>query len=223
MKIGDMIFKYRTEHSMSMEEFAKKADVSKPYISMLEKGINHKTGKPFIPTVPTLKRLAKALNISFSDLLKTLDANFLIKLEDASPTFQIKTAAMVPVIGSVRCGPGGPAYEYIDEYVSVDDSYRNPAEIRGFRATGDSMEGDGIKDGDICLVRLQDEVEDGQIAVVVLCNGEESEGMIKRVRKDRGMVILQSSNPAYPPRIITGEEANSVHIVGRVVEVRHKY
>lgn len=219
MKIGDMIFKYRTEHSMSMEEFAKKADVSKPYISMLEKGINPKTGKPFIPTVPTLKRLAQALNISFSDLLKTLDANFLIKLEDNSSTFPIKTAAMVPVIGSVRCGPGGPAYEYIDEYVSIDDSYRNPAEIRGFRATGDSMEGDEIHDGDLCLVHLQEEVEDGSLAVVVI-DGEE--GTLKRIRRQPGMVILEASNPAYQTRVFAGEDANNVRIVGKVVEVRHK-
>jgi repressor LexA len=135
----------------------------------------------------------------------------------------LKEEYKVPIIGSVRCGPGGPAYECIDEYISVDESFGRPEEIRGFRAEGDSMSGDGINDGDVCLVHLQDDVEDGQIAVVVLCNSYEPEGMIKRIRRDRGMVILQSSNPAYPPRIITGEETNAVHIIGRVVEVRHRY
>lgn len=219
MKLGEIIFNYRTEHSMSMDEFAKKANVSKPYISMLEKGVNPKTGKPFIPTVPTLKSLAAALHISFSDLLKSLDENSLINLEDASPTFPIRTAAMVPIIGSVRCGPGGPAYEYIDEYVSIDDSYRKPDEIRGFRATGDSMEGDEIHDGDLCLVHLQEEVEDGALAVVVI-DGEE--GTLKRIRRQPGMIILEASNPAYQTRVFAGEAANTIRIIGKVVEVRHK-
>jgi repressor LexA len=94
--------------------------------------------------------------------------------------------------------------------------------MRGFRAEGDSMEPE-IHDGDICLVHLQEEVPDGALAVVVICDGvEEAEGTIKRIHKADGAVILQATNPAYPPRIFTGDKANNVRIVGRVVEVRHK-
>lgn len=135
--------------------------------------------------------------------------------------YELKDTKRVPVIGTVRCGVGGVAYEYIDEYITVDDTYR-PDEMRGFRAEGDSMEPE-IHDGDICLVHLQEEVPDGALAVVVICNGvEECEGTIKRIHKADGAIILQATNQAYAPRIFTGENANKVRIVGRVVEVRHK-
>ena len=120
--------------------------------------------------------------------------------------------------GAVRCGVGGLAYEYIDEYITVDDKYR-PEEIVAFRAVGDSMEGEEIHDGNICLVHLQEDVEDGAIAVVVI-NGEE--GTLKRVRKQPNMIILEAANPAYSPRVFAGEDANNVRIVGRVIEVRQK-
>jgi repressor LexA len=135
----------------------------------------------------------------------------------------LKDTKRVPVIGTVRCGAGGVAYEYIDEYISVDDTYR-PDEMRGFRAEGDSMEGDFIFDGDICLVHLQEEVSNGDIAVVVICDDLEScEGTLKHVYKDAdGTISLQASNPKYRPRFFKGEDVKKVHIVGKVVEVRRK-
>lgn len=135
--------------------------------------------------------------------------------------YEMNETKRVPVIGTVRCGAGGVAYEYIDEYITIDDTYRTD-EMRGFRAEGDSMEPE-IHDGDICLVHLQEEVPDGALAVVVICDGvEECEGTIKRVHKQDGAIILQATNQAYAPRIFTGENANKVRIVGLVVEVRHK-
>jgi repressor LexA len=135
--------------------------------------------------------------------------------------YDINANFYIPVIGTVRCGVGGVAYEYIDEYITIDDTYR-PDEMRGFRAEGDSMEPE-IHDGDICLVHLQEEVPDGALAVVVICDGaEEGEGTIKRIHKADGAIILQATNQSYAPRIFTGENANKVRIVGRVVEVRHK-
>jgi repressor LexA len=46
------------------------------------------------------------------------------------------------------------------------------------------------------------------------------EGMLKRVRKQEGAIILESANPAYPPRVFTGESMNSIRIIGKVVEIR---
>jgi repressor LexA len=162
------------------------------------------------PDFDTLQMIADYFNVSTDSLL---GRNIGL--------YELKDTKRVPVIGTVRCGAGGVAYEYIDEYISVDDTYR-PDEMRGFRAEGDSMEPE-IHDGDICLVHLQEDVPDGALAVVVICDGvEEAEGTIKRIHKADGAVILQATNPAYPPRIFTGEKANRVKIVGRVVEVRHK-
>ena len=48
-----------------MDELAKRAGLSKPYISMLEKNKNSKNGKPIIPSIRTYYKLATAMNIPF--------------------------------------------------------------------------------------------------------------------------------------------------------------
>lgn len=124
----------------------------------------------------------------------------------------------IPIIGTVRCGPDGLAYEYIDGYEWIDSDIAG--DIRAFHCKGDSMTGLGIFDGDIAIVRIQSNIENGELAVVVI-NGDE--GTLKRVRYHDGVIILEAGNPDYPPRVFSGKEANTVHIVGKVLETRRKY
>lgn len=119
----------------------------------------------------------------------------------------------IPIIGTVKCGPNGLAFEDIDGYVYVDDDLTG--EIFALRCKGDSMKFEAIDDGDIAIVRRQDDVECGELAVVIV-NGDE--GTLKRVRKFDGGIILEAANPDYPPRIFTGEDLNKIKIVGKVLE-----
>jgi repressor LexA len=203
MNTGERIKHLRDSYGLSQEGLGKILGVDRTTIVKWETGASRPTR--------SLKRLAHYFNVT---------TDYILGREDIG-LYELKDTKRVPVIGTVRCGAGGVAYEYIDEYITIDDTYR-PDEMRGFRAEGDSMEPE-IHDGDICLVHLQEEVPDGALAVVVICDGvEEGEGTIKRIHKADGAVILQATNPDYPPRIFTGEKANRVKIVGRVVEVRHK-
>jgi repressor LexA len=196
----------RRTKDITQEELAKQMQLSPSTIGMYETGRRE-------PDFDTLQKFADFFHVSTDYLIG----------RDEIPLFELKDTKRVPVIGTVRCGAGGVAYEYIDEYITVDDTYR-PDEMRGFRAEGDSMEGDFIFDGDICLVHLQEEVSNGDIAVVVICDDLEScEGTLKHVYKDAdGTISLQASNPKYRPRFFKGEDVKKVHIVGKVVEVRHK-
>jgi repressor LexA len=125
----------------------------------------------------------------------------------------------IPIIASVKCGYDGVAYEYQEGSVFVDSSSYH-GEIKAFRCYGDSMSGIGIFDGDIAVIRIQDEVESGELAIVII-DGEE--GTLKRVRKQEGAIILESANPSCPPRVFTGEDMNNVKIVGKVIEIRRKF
>lgn len=124
----------------------------------------------------------------------------------------------IPIIGSVKCGPNGLAFEYIDGFISIDESYSG--NIVAFRCKGDSMKDLGINDGDIAIVRQQDDVECGELAVVIV-NGDE--GTLKRVRKFEGGIVLEAANPDYPPRIFTGEDLNKIKIMGKVLETRKQW
>lgn len=82
MYVGKLIQAYRRETNLSMDEFARLTGLSKPYISMLEKNRNSRTGKPIVPSVATLQKVAQALHISFEQLMHKLDER---KSDSAEP------------------------------------------------------------------------------------------------------------------------------------------
>ena len=73
MELKPFINSYRTEHNLTMEQFAKSASLSKGYISMLEKGYNPQTGKKIIPSISALNNIAIATGTDLDHLLKIID------------------------------------------------------------------------------------------------------------------------------------------------------
>lgn len=73
MKLGEWLKKYRAENNMSMQELADKCGFSKAYVSLLEKGVNPRTKKPFSPTIQTFEKIAKATGQDVDSLIKILD------------------------------------------------------------------------------------------------------------------------------------------------------
>ena len=79
-----------------------------------------------------------------------------------------------------------------------------------------------ISDGDVVIVRKQDDCENGEIAVV-LVNGDEA--TVKRIKKGPEGLMLIPNNPAYEPMFYSNAEIESlpVSIIGKVVELRAKF
>lgn len=73
MELKTFINSYRTEHNLTMEQFAKSASLSKGYISMLKKGYNPQTGKKIIPSISALNNIAIATGTDLDHLLKIID------------------------------------------------------------------------------------------------------------------------------------------------------
>lgn len=169
------------------------------------------------PDGETLKALADFFNVSIDELFgRENHTNFdVTKLSNYAGT--ISENKKIPIIGSVKCGPNGLAFEDIEGYINIDDDLTG--EIFALRCKGDSMKFEDIKDGDIAIVRRQDDVECGELAVVII-NGDE--GTLKKVRKFDGGIILEAANPEYPSRVFTGEDSNKIKIVGKVLETRRK-
>lgn len=70
--LGKIIKEYRDDNKLSMDDFANKTGLSKPYIAMLEKNFNPKSKKEIVPTVDTIAKCAKAMDIEFNDLFNVL-------------------------------------------------------------------------------------------------------------------------------------------------------
>lgn len=73
MKLRELIRAYRESHDLSQRQFAIKCNLSNGYISILEKGINPNTGKPVMPTLPQLKKLADGMSMTLNELFEQAD------------------------------------------------------------------------------------------------------------------------------------------------------
>ena len=87
-------------------------------------------------------------------------------------------------------------------------------DIIALHICGDSMS-PGIPNGSNVLIRLQEEVEDGEIAAVQI-NGD-SEATLKRIKRQDNLIMLVADNPKYPPIVITAE--NPATVIGKAVQV----
>ena len=78
------------------------------------------------------------------------------------------------------------------------------------------MIGARIYDGDLVYIREQPDVENGQIAAVLI-DGSETEAALKRVYKSGNTISLNPDNPNYQPIIFASEDAGKVRILGLAV------
>ena len=203
----DRIKSRRTELGLTVEELAHKMGYKdKSSISKIE------NGKADIPQ----SKIA-----AFADALGTTPAYLMGWEEQPTPTIPIPPGFIpmpkmqkVPLVGSIACGTPILAQQNIDGSVDAPEDIRCDFALR---CKGDSMIDAGIHDGDAVYIRIQPEVENGEIAAVRI--GEEA--TLKRVYYDGTTLTLMPANAAFAPMIYTGPQLEEVHIEGRVVGWTH--
>ncbi len=207
MKIGDRIKEARLKKGLSQSELAKQIGYqTKGAISRIE---NNSNAFP----IEKLPQFAKALNVSESYLLG-LDED-----PDLLPETITLSGANVeyPVLAEIKAGYDGVAVE-----VNSGDTITIPREfIKGdpqdyfvIKAKGDSMY-PKIADGDFVLVRRQDSVDSGRIAVIIY---NSDDATIKRVNYVAGenWLELEPFNRLYAPMRISGSDVSLCKILGQV-------
>lgn len=212
IKSASHIKALRTEHGLTQEELSDILDINRTTIGKYESGA-------IVPSGAYAKRLSQFFNVSTDYILGLTDEKRFDVSKLSNYAGRAESFIRVPVIGTVKCGPGGLAYQYLDgtETIPVGEKH---SDIVAFRCSGDSMSGLGIFAGDIAFVHLQPVVDSGELAVVVV-DGEE--GMLKRVIRRGDALILESANPAYSSRVFIGDETNLVKIVGKVLWVKKTF
>ncbi len=204
MSIGENIRRLRLARGMSQTELAEKLGVSNKTVSSWESDVGAKT-----PRMGVIEKLAAVFGVNKSELIDGVDV--LVNTIPAGTFHPIRVA------GTVKAGYNGIAFEDFSGYEFAD--VRHPENYVYFRVEGDSM-APAINDGDLALVRVQPDVESGQVAIVVV-NGDE--GTIKKVIRRGGSIALQPFNPAYETRVFIDSEVEEVRIAGLVVETKRKW
>jgi repressor LexA len=133
--------------------------------------------------------------------------------DDPRTDVDVPRVAQVPLVGRIAAG------EPILAEQSIEDTFSLPRQLVGegklimLKVVGDSMINAAIADGDWVVVRLESDVENGDIVAATI-DGVEVEGTVKTLKRSDGHVWLMPHNPVYAP--ILGDDAA---IVGKVVAV----
>ncbi len=197
--IANRLKSLRKAKRMTQDELAAALGTSKQTIHRYENGI--------ITNIPPEKveKLALALGTTPSELMGW-DMGGLP--EGAMPI----STKRLPILGDIACGNPIFANEEHESYVAAD---------RGLNADfclvahGDSMIGARIYDGDIIFIRSQAEVNNGEIAAVII----NDEATLKRVYyfPSEEKLILSPENPRYAPLVYIGRELAEIKIIGKAV------
>ena len=219
-KVGEFSERLRhimEERGMTQSELAQLSGVSKSSISRYISGAWK--GKQ-----DTVYNLAHVLNVSEAWLM-----GYDVPMERQQPAQSAATSFVgtipnllplpktrkVPRLGTIACGEPILAQENIEDYDKAPEGVNCDFTLK---CKGDSMVGARINDGDVVYIRQQDEVENGEIAAVLVNDGsEESSATLKRVYLYENQIVLQAENPKYSPWVYTGEDMNKVRIIGKAV------
>lgn len=189
----------RIAHGMTLEQVADIVGVGKSTVRKWETGMiaNMRRDK--------IAALAKALHTTPEYLM-----GWSTEIENSN-LFKIETKRF-RLLGNIACGEPIFADEQMELYIEAGANIKADFCLK---ASGDSMIGARIHDGDIVFIRQQEMVEDGEIAAVLI----DDEATLKRVYYDREAGVLQlfAENPRYKTMRFTGEELNNIRILGKAV------
>ena len=192
MILREVLIQYEIVNDKSHEEMANSIGVSLSTYYRWLKGESTKLKKT------TIDKLSNILECDVERILEETD--------------RVK-----PILGKAKAGYGLWAEEDFEGYFEVGKADANKGDYF-LRVKGDSMEGSHIFDGDLIYVKQTNQVESGNIAVVLV--GDEV--TIKTVYYRDNNMILEASNPKYESRHFGPEaiEQLPVQIIGQVIFVR---
>ncbi len=214
MKLGQLISEYRKKHKMSMDKFADQCNLSKAYISTLEKGVDPRSGNPISPTLETYQSVAKGMNLDLQTLLSEVNGGVVnLESDNFDNILPLKgRTKKIPLLGEIACGEPILANREYELYEAIDESINADFCLK---AKGDSMIGARIEDGDIVFIKECSEVYNGEIAAVII----DDSVTLKRVyyNKEQKEVVLNAENNAYAPLVFRDEELSQIRILGKAI------
>ncbi len=151
---------------------------------------------------PSGRKIAAGTGIPLTTvqrMLKTMTENGVIDYDGQTVVTELSSKGSeettpVGIIGSIPCGNLALEEEAIEEIIQLPVSLFGKGNLFLLHASGDSMTGAGIDDGDLVLIRKQEEARNGDIVVAFI----EGEGnTLKRYKRYGNTIFLHPENPKY--------------------------
>lgn len=202
----------RSEKGWSQQRLADELNLSKSSVNMYERGERE-------PGFETMEAIADTFNVDMDYLYGRTDVKIAEPIQfnagTVPPGFEpLPRMVKRPLIGDIACGEPITAEQNIADYVDVPETVHCDFCLR---CHGDSMVDAGIQDNDVVYIRVQPQVEDGEIAAVRIGG----EATLKRVYYDGQSLTLMPANSSYRPKTHSGPELENIRIEGKAVGFTH--
>ena len=202
-EISKRLLQLIEDNDISYGELSKKTNIPK---SALQRYATGETEK--IP-ITRIEVIAKALNTTAQFIMGWDENesynNDIFSIPGINP---IPKTYKRPRLGTIACGEPILAEDNIEAYDDIPDNIKCDFTLI---CKGDSMVNARINDGDIVYIKQQSQVDNGEIAAVLIDN----EATLKRVYIYEDKVVLQPENTKYPPFVYTKEDMNNIRILGK--------
>jgi repressor LexA len=152
-------------------------------------------------------------NASANDIFNSFTPSVIKGGLDKTPN----TASEISILGSIAAGTPIEAIQQEVDRVALPENLQNNGEHYGLKVKGDSMIEAGINDGDTVIVQKATNVENGQIAVVLI---DDQEATLKKVRKKGNTIALEAANKNYGTKIYA---ASRIKIQGKLVSLYRNF
>ena len=186
----------RKSRGLTLAGLSKEVGVSDATLQRYESGQIQNIKRPVLEKLAQVLRCSEAYLMGFG--------------EENTENIILPTPVRIPVLGEIACGE--PIFCSDGERGEVFAASDLGADFC-LIAKGDSMIEARIYDGDIVLIRAQDDVENGEIAAVII----DDEATLKKVYKKGGVITLMPANAKYEPLVYTPDEFNNIRILGKAV------
>lgn len=173
---------------------------------------------------PSVREICAAVGLRSTSTvhahLNTLEKKGLIRRDSTKPRAlevldnSVARGRTVPLIGRVTAGQPILATQNIEDYLTLPQHMLGRDELFCLRVQGESMIDVGILDGDIIVVRQQNDAENGEVVVAMI----EDEATVKRIYYEETRVRLQPENRHMQPIY-----AESVQVLGKVVALFRQF
>lgn len=208
MDFKDRLRELRLSRGLTLQQVADYVGLQKAAIYKYEHGLTVN------PKRSLIEKLAVLFQVSPSYLLGIND--------DEEKSDSVTKGVRIPVLGNVAAGIPITAVTDVEDWEEIPEKLASSGTYFALRIKGQSME-PRIKNGDVVIVRQQDDVDSGDVAIV-LVNGDEA--TVKEIKKlDTGIMLIGWNTAVYSPRFYSANDIKSlpVRIIGKVVELRGKF
>ncbi|HEX2052547.1 MAG TPA: transcriptional repressor LexA [Actinomycetota bacterium] len=131
---------------------------------------------------------------------RAIEVRWRQSVDEAPVLAEDRTMRELPIYGSIAAGPTSLAEQNLEGILPFPKEFLSDTSHFVLSVKGESMIDAGILDGDLVVIRSQQDASNGDI-VAAQVNGEtgEAEATIKRLRKEAGRVVLVPANPTMEP------------------------